>query len=107
MMNYRLIQHLFQSKNQPRHLTLVLQISGKWIAFKERSASAKCQISLATLGHTSPFLNQCKKNENVKVCFQTLNFICDNFKLQKRIPGYNLILLDPSNMSVLQKFTKY
>ena len=29
-------------------------------------------LSQVTLGHTSPFLKQCKKIKNVKVCFKTL-----------------------------------
>ena len=38
----------------------------------------------------------------VKLRFETLNIISNNFKPQKWIPGQILILLDPHNLSVRQ-----
>ena len=42
----------------------------------------------------------------VKLCFESLNIVWDDFWPQNRIPGKILILLDTQDLSVRQKLPK-
>ena len=100
-MYIRLIWYTTSGRYQPRHLIWVSQTYEKWIDIKERPVRAHWATRLWVTPLPSKI--NVKKVENVKVCFQTQNFVWGDFKPQKWIPGQILILLDPHNLSVRPK----
>ena len=79
------IQCIAIRKYGPRHLIWLSQTYEKWVVIKERPVRANWATRLWVTPLPSKI--NVKKVENVKVCFQTQNFIWGDFKPQKWIPG--------------------
>ena len=70
-----------------------------WMVW-EKELSSRSQPSLVP---RELFYKGKGKRKNNKLRFETLNIIFNDFKPQKWIPGWILMLLDPHNLSVRQK----
>ena len=73
-----------------------------WCSWGQSGAPILCGkwIKVAFLGHKA------RIHKNIKVCFQTVYIVWDDFKPHNQIPGEILILLDTHNLSVRQKLSK-